>query len=576
VKFAMPGPVREPSPSPTSSTATAARTPPAQARPAVTVTNVRKAFRIPQERHTSFKARATELFGPEAYETLRALDGVSFEVARGEFLGVVGRNGSGKSTLLKCIAGIYDTDSGAVTVTGRLSPFLEMGVGFKSELSARENVLLNGALLGLTRAELRERLDDIIAFAELQDFADLKLKNFSSGMRVRLAFSLAIQVDADVLLLDEVLAVGDEAFQEKCFEQFDLFKQEGRTVLFVSHSMPSVERFCDRAVLLDSGRVAAIGDAAAVAADYHELNARAREREAAEADQRRAAHGVGTVRRSAFSGSLRPATYRPSALGDDLRRFVRVTLVLASAEFRLHYQGSVLGYLWSVMQPLMLFGVLFAVFSTVVGLGAIDGYPLYVLSAVVLWTFFTEATSGGVTSLVASEALLRKMRFPRMAIPLSVSLKALFNLGMNAIVVLAFALISGVRPRLGWLELPMLVVLLAALTTGLTMLLSALYVRYRDTSQIWRVAERVLFFISPIFYPATLYPDAVGELLSRTPLVMILSEMRHAFIDPAAPSAAALAGGAGWLAVPVGICAAVLALGVVMFNRQAPLIAERL
>ena len=224
----------------------------------------------------------------------------------------------------------------------------------------------------------------------------------------------------------------------------------------------------------------------------------------------------------------------------------------------------------------MLFGVLYVVFSSVVGLGGIKGYAQYVLSAVVLWTYFSETTSGGVRSLVRGEGLLRKMRFPPLAIPLSVSLKALFNLGMNTLAVVAFAIASGVRPRLSWLELPLLVVLLAALTTGLTMLLASLYVRYRDTEQMWRVIERVLFFASPIFYPATQYPDAIREIAGMTPLVMILTEMRHAFIDPAAPSAAALAGGAPRLLVPIAACVGVFGLGVLVFNRQAPRIAERL
>jgi ABC-2 type transport system permease protein len=322
-----------------------------------------------------------------------------------------------------------------------------------------------------------------------------------------------------------------------------------------------------------------IGDAASVAEGYQEINARrARDRKGAR-ERRESATGRGRVlpsRGKAFTGAVQPVTYRPSALGDDLRRFARITSTLASTEFKLHYRGSVLGYLWSVMQPLMLFGVLYLVFSGIVGLGRIKDYPLYVLTAVVLWTYFTEGTGGGVSSLLRGQALLRKMRFPRLAIPLSVSLKALLNLGMNALIVLAFAAISGVDPRLSWLELPLLIVVLVVLTTGLTMLLSSLYVRYRDMQQIWRVIERILFFGSPIFYPATLYPDAVREVMALTPLVMILTEMRHAFIDPAAPSAAELAGGAPLLVVPIALAAATFLLGLLVFNRQAPRIAERL
>jgi len=543
---------------------------------AISVENVKKTFIIPDERYTSFKSRAVALFRPQGHRTLEALDELSFEVQRGEFFGVVGPNGSGKSTLLKCIAGIYGTDAGYVAVTGRLSPFLEMGVGFKEEFTARENVVLNGALLGLSPAQIRERMDGIIAFADLEQFADMNLKNFSSGMRVRLAFSLAIQVDADILLLDEVFAVGDEAFMQKCFEQFRLLKEEGRTVVLVTHRMSQISRFCDRALLLDSGRIAMLGDPAAVANGYSELNARlAVEREQAQARDRGQIRHL-PRRGVAFAGSGRRRTYSPSAFGDDLRALARFTTTLAKVEFKLHYRGSVLGYLWSVMQPLMLFGVLYVVFSGIVGLDDIRHYPVYVLSAVVLWTYFSETTSGGVISLVQGEGLLRKMRFPSVAIPLSVSLKALFNLGMNGLVVLGFAVASGVRPRLSWLELPLLVVLLVALTTGLTLILSILYVRYRDTQQIWRVAERALFFVSPIIYPATQYPEAIREIAGMTPIVMILTEMRHAFIDPSAPSAAALAGGAPWLLVPIALSVGLFGLGLLMFNRQAPRAAELL
>jgi ABC-type polysaccharide/polyol phosphate transport system ATPase subunit/ABC-type polysaccharide/polyol phosphate export permease len=543
---------------------------------AISVENVKKTFIIPNERYTSFKSRAVALFRTESHRTLEALDELSFEVQRGEFFGVVGPNGSGKSTLLKCIAGIYGTDAGYVAVTGRLSPFLEMGIGFKEEFTARENVVLNGALLGLSPAQIRERMEAIIAFADLERFADMKLKNFSSGMRVRLAFALAIQVDADILLLDEVFAVGDEAFMQKCYEQFRLLKEEGRTVVLVTHGMSLISRFCDRALLLDSGRMAMLGDPAAVANGYSELNARlAVEREHAQARRDRGQIRHLPRRGIAFAGSGRPATYSPSAFGGDVRGLARVTATLAKAEFQLHYRRSVLGYLWSVMQPLMLFGVLYLVFSGIMGFGARD-YPVYVLTAVVLWTYFAEATGEGVTSLVRGSGLLRKMRFPLVAIPLSVSLKALFNLGMNGLVVVGFALASGVRPRVSWLELPLLVALLVALTTGITLILSTLFVRYRDTQQIWRVLERALFFCSPIVYLATQYPESVRDTVGLTPIVMIFTEMRHAFIDPTAPSAATVVGGAPWLLVPIALSVGVFGLGVLVFNRQAPRVAELL
>ncbi len=239
---------------------------------AITVEGVSKTFRLPHQRYSTLKERALHPFRSRAIDELHALQDVSVSVSSGEFFGIVGRNGSGKSTLLKCLAGIYEADRGTMQVDGKLSPFIELGVGFNPDLTARDNVLINAILLGLSRREARERFDDIIAFAELEEFLDLKLKNYSSGMYVRLAFAVATQVDADVLLIDEVLAVGDAAFQQKCFDQFLKLKDAGRTIVFVTHDMHAVERFCDRAMLLERGRIVGIGDPHEIAQAYNEIN----------------------------------------------------------------------------------------------------------------------------------------------------------------------------------------------------------------------------------------------------------------------------------------------------------------
>ena len=239
---------------------------------AITVQNVSKTFRLPHQQYSTLKERALHPFSTRSYETLQAVDDVSFDVRSGEFFGIVGRNGSGKSTLLKCLAGIYGIDAGTIEIGGRLSPFIELGVGFNPELTARDNVLINAIMLGLSRREARRRFDQIIAFAELEEFVDLKLKNYSSGMHVRLAFAVATQVEADVLLIDEVLAVGDIAFQQKCFDLFMQMKAEGRTIVFVTHDMHAVERFCTRAMLLERGRIVDIGEPHQIALAYNEIN----------------------------------------------------------------------------------------------------------------------------------------------------------------------------------------------------------------------------------------------------------------------------------------------------------------
>ena len=239
---------------------------------AIEARGLEKTFRIPTHRVDSLKERAVRPFSSRDYRILRALDDVSFEIRQGEFFGIVGRNGSGKSTLLKCLASIYRVDAGTIRMAGRLAPFIELGVGFNVELTARENVVLNGVMMGLTKNETKRRLDSIVDFAELDEFIDLRLKNYSSGMLVRLAFSLMMQVDADVLLIDEVLAVGDAAFQQKCADAFHDMKAQGKTIVLVTHSMDTVKTYCDRAMLIDDGTVQRIGDPAEVGDQYLRLN----------------------------------------------------------------------------------------------------------------------------------------------------------------------------------------------------------------------------------------------------------------------------------------------------------------
>jgi ABC-type polysaccharide/polyol phosphate transport system ATPase subunit len=238
---------------------------------AITVTGVSKRFRIPLDRSSTLKYRVTHPLSSSRYRDLLAVNDVSFEAARGQFLGITGPNGCGKSTLLKLLSRIYVPDAGTVKVMGRVSPFLELGVGFNPELSARENIFLGGAVLGLTRKQLEIRVPRILEFAELEEFADQKLKNFSSGMGVRLAFAVAIQADADVLLMDEVLAVGDARFQEKCFDVFAEYKRQNRTVVLVTHDLGSLNLYCDRVLLLQNGRMIADGPADEVTSQYRRI-----------------------------------------------------------------------------------------------------------------------------------------------------------------------------------------------------------------------------------------------------------------------------------------------------------------
>jgi ABC-2 type transport system permease protein len=272
----------------------------------------------------------------------------------------------------------------------------------------------------------------------------------------------------------------------------------------------------------------------------------------------------------------------PTALSGDLSRFVALTRTLAVQDFKLRFYGSALGYLWQLVRPLLLFGVLFFVFTQLVRLGAgTRFYAAVLLANIVMFTFLSDATAAAVTSVVSHESLLRKIQFPRLVVPLAQVTTATFNLALNAVVILIFALATGVRPHVGWLELLFLVPLLVALAGGLAMLLSALYVRFRDVKPIWDVLLQVIFYGSPILYPietvaANLLGPTAAHLLMLNPFAAIIEQVRHAVMDPTAPSAAQAIGGGVRLLIPLAILIAIVALGFRVFSRAAPRLAEEL
>ena len=270
-------------------------------------------------------------------------------------------------------------------------------------------------------------------------------------------------------------------------------------------------------------------------------------------------------------------SYGPSALGGSLRRFVELTLTLARTEFKLRYFGSALGYVWSLVRPLLFFGVIYVFFTQIVRVGkGIPHYGVYLLTGIVLWNYFSEATSNCVNSLVAREAILRKIRFPRMVVPLAVSLTATFNLGMNFIVVIVFALVSGIAPAWSWLQMIPIVLGFMLLATGIGMFLSVMFVRYRDVAPIWEVLAQVLFYATPIMYTANNF-QGLEHIAMLNPLAVLVTQMGHAFIrDPYFPSAADASGGPLHLAIALALIPVVFAAGWLVFMREAPRVAENL
>jgi ABC-2 type transport system ATP-binding protein len=279
----------------------------------IAVHDLHKEFMLPHQRKTSLKQVFVN-FGHKNYKTHQhVLKGINFEVKEGEFFGIVGRNGSGKSTLLKMLAGVYRPTSGTIDIRGELTPFIELGVGFNPELSGRDNIYLNGALLGFSRKDMDAMYDEIVAFSELQDFMDQKLKNYSSGMQVRLAFSIAIKAHNDILIFDEVLAVGDEAFQRKCLDVFEKYKATKQTVILVTHDMETVRQFCDRAILISDGNIIKDGDPREIADEYSRLNQRSIDKDTAAQDS---APAEVSLRTELFDASKKPSV--SFTMGDDI------------------------------------------------------------------------------------------------------------------------------------------------------------------------------------------------------------------------------------------------------------------
>jgi ABC-2 type transport system permease protein len=270
----------------------------------------------------------------------------------------------------------------------------------------------------------------------------------------------------------------------------------------------------------------------------------------------------------------------PSALSGGWSRFFHLTWTLAVHEFKLRFFGSVLGYFWQLMRPLLLFGVLYVIFAVILHIGEGTNYfPAVLLFNIVLYTFYAEATTASVRAVVDRESIVRKIRFPRLVIPASVVLTATFNLVLNVIVVLIFAAITGVTPHAGWLFMPLILVLLAAFTLGTAMLLSALFVRFRDIQPIWEVVLQALFYATPILYPIETVQDKLPKLASAmmaNPLAALMEQSRHWIIDPSAPTAADVIGGVPRLLIPLGILFGVVVRGFWYYNREAPRIAERL
>ncbi len=683
-------------------------------RSAIEVDRIEKSFRVARQRSESSRLR----WLPNRYEPLEVLRGVSFTVEQGELFGIMGRNGSGKSTLLKIISGVYPADAGSVHVEGTLAPALELGVGFSPELSSSENAAINAVMLGLSRREARRRVASILDFADLGDFSETRLKDLSSGMRMRLAFAALIETDPDVLMIDEILAVGDRAFQEKCTEAFAAFRKKGRTIVLVTHATGLIERLCDRALLLENGQVETVGDPGEVAARYIEVNlpdgpgeaemiddgddrrgaiqitdaslsaaqgvertsvgmdreiaieatlevqqpverpglrieihnerggrtflsptiplgsltagesprvrawvenrlhpgeysAQPRHRQARRAGQRRAGLAgrasaaadpgcPGRWRSRGTAARRHPrAIYRGHEGGRGMsdaaatlervpppapenagsrRRFWDLVLIMALTEYRRRYAGSVLGYAWALLRPLMLFAVLYIVFTRVIRFGgSVPDYPVLLLFNITLFFFFQEGTNAGLRAFVNRGSIMRSLKVPALATPLAAILAAAFTFAASLVVAIVWVLAYGVEPTSTWLLLPVLLLDLGVITVAVGILLSVLFVSFRDVGQAWHPISRLLFYASPVIFPFDYIPAGILRTIAATnPLSPLFVQARHWIIDPTAPTWTEATSNTFQTVAPFAVTLVLCALAAITFRHTRSRIAERL
>ncbi len=526
---------------------------------AIVVRELRKAFPVRGKESGSLRDQVLHHGRSSSPGQVEALRGIDLRIEAGEAVGIVGRNGSGKTTLLRCIAGIYRPDSGSVEVNGQVSPFIQLGPAFDAELTSTENAVLTAVALGVPIRVAKRHAAGIVEGAGLEGFAGHQLKNLSSGMAARLAFTATNTVMADILLFDEVFSVGDRAFRKRCEARFETLKDSGHTVVLVSHDLGVIREHCDRAILLDRGELIAEGDPDEVADAYAEASDRA-------------PTAIGAVAQAAGEVVLEPseempAVDLPSIELDRVRsgsgRAAAVAWSLAISRFRRRYLDSVLGYAWAILRPLAFFGVLYVVFTQIGRFDqGVNDYGLYLLMSIVFWVMFAESTSTALGSMVRSGPLLRSVPLPAIVIPLSVVISSLLDLAMNLIAVAAFFALAGIEPRLSWLELPLIVALITGFAVGVSLLLSSLYLRLRDVDQVWTILRQALFYGSPIFYVAAIYPESVRTALTALPLASAFTQARHALLDPTAPSLSESLGGDALVLIPIGITLITLALGI--------------
>jgi ABC-type polysaccharide/polyol phosphate transport system ATPase subunit/ABC-type polysaccharide/polyol phosphate export permease len=537
------------------------RRPRHRSQPTLTVRHLSKSFPTAGRAVPALKQLVRSPLGGIERRRVEVLRDVSFSVERGEFFAIVGSNGSGKSTLLRCIAGIYQPEQGELSVDGRIAPFIELGSAFHPDLDAVDNIALVGTLIGLESRVIRGRTPEILEFAELGEFTQMPVRNYSSGMEARLAFAISLAGDADVLLFDEVLAVGDVAFREKCFGAFERLRREGRTVVYVSHQLETVSRFADRAMLLERGRAPRTGAPEEILHEYRQ----------------RSSAGMGGPGTPLHVAAPAPAAPRAGAGGAKRarrRRFAEVTRALSAAEYKIRYLDSFLGYLWALVQPLLMFAVLYFVLSKIVRYEDVSDYAIQLLLGVVLFNYFTEATGLALPSLVVRANLLRRIAFPPAAVPTASALTSAITFAVGLVLALCFAVLSGIAPSPRWLELIPLAGALLAFTVGVSLVLAALFVNVRDARPIWAVVSRVLFFATPVFYPIAAVPDGLRHVMMANPIAAAIVGARSA-LGIGGPDAAAAIGGAVWLLVPALIALAAPCLAYWLFRRQTNL-AERL
>ena len=470
----------------------------------IIVDHVYKSFDIYMDKANSLKEKML-FWNRNRKEKREVLKDINLTIKNGEAVGLIGVNGSGKSTLLKLMTKIIYPNKGKIITNGKLTSLLELGAGFHPDFSGRENIYFNASIFGLTKKQIDSRLDNIIEFSELGAYIDNPVRTYSSGMYMRLAFAVAINVDADILLVDEVLAVGDQHFQEKCIAKMKELKEQGKTMVFVTHSLGTVKDFCNRAIWLNQGEIQMDGEPDPVIDAYLKATTQ-------NSEERN--NQINLVK--------------------DLYNYRELLKTNIKKDVGGKYKNSVLGVLWSFINPLLQIAVYALVFQVILK-SDIDNYTVYLCCGLIPWQYFSSVVLRGAATIIDNGNIIKKVYFPREILPISVVTSEGVNFLISTIIILGFVIFGGIGLSWNILWYFLIFIIQFIVSIGVAFIVSSLTVYFRDLQHLLGIFMQLLFYATPIVYAISSVPAGLQWIVKINPMSYLIEGYRAIFYNRTMP-----------------------------------------